>query len=117
MTLLDRRNHVWVCSYSRAPGQACYSFPFTARPHLCSTTGLETLLWAVNAADIKLQKVIFTLRVKRGISERVTLYLYGRLGGCKMKLVMVGMFFNVIAACTRGYRVALWDIKMTRAKV
>lgn len=50
------RDRVWVYSYSRSLGQPHYSFSFTTHAHLCGSTGLETLLWAVNAADIKSAK-------------------------------------------------------------
>lgn len=71
------RDRVWVYSSSQALGQPCYSFPFTTHAHLCGSTGLETLLWAVNAADIKLQKVIFTLRIEQKACGFLSLWLAG----------------------------------------
>lgn len=38
-------------------------------------------------------------------------YLYGLLGECKMKLVMVWMYFSVTAACVHGGQMPLWYIK------
>jgi len=71
------RDCVWVYSSSQVLGQPCYSFPFTTHAHLCGSTSLETLLWAVNAVDIKLQKVIFTLRIEQKACGFLSIWLAG----------------------------------------